>query len=451
MKNIDLTEGKILSKIMIVALPLVVTNLINMLYNITDMYWIAQYGSESVSAIGLAGLYIWLGQSVFLLTKLGTEIKVAQSLGSKKMDMVKSYAINGLVISVVLALTYVVFIFVFKRQLIDLFNIEDSNVISLAVEYLTFVIIGIFFILISQIFSSINNALANSKKVLIFISVGLLFNMILDPILINILDLGVKGAAIATTIAAGVSASLFIIDTYRNTELLKQFKGSICFDKIIEITKLGAIPAIQNITFTCIAMILTGIVAQYGTASLATMRLGNQIESITWMVGIGISTATSVYVGQNYGALKFERLMRGYFYILGIFTIYSVITSFVFILKGGSIFGLFTDDQEMILIGTNFLFIHGLMQVFQMSEQITVGLFNGIGKTNVPAVVSLIGNIARIPLALIFMKMYGVTGVWIAISITMFFKGAMMLCLMFLLTLKDNRFSLKNLRKIKGN
>ena len=196
-------------------------------------------------------------------------------------------------------------------------------------------------------------------------------------------------------------------------------------------------PAIQSGIFASIAMIIAKIIAQWGATPIAVQKVGSQIESISWMTAEGFLTALSAFIGQNYGANKFDRIKEGYkkgMMIVGSIGIFATILLFFF---AEPVFKMFIpNDPEALRLGVNYLRILSLSQFFMTIEVGTQGAFNGIGKTMPPAVVAIIFNGLRIPAALILSKtILGLDGVWWSISISSIFKG-LLLSLWFISTLK---------------
>ncbi|MGL4383237.1 MAG: MATE family efflux transporter, partial [Bacilli bacterium] len=316
-----------------------------------------------------------------------------------------------------------------------------------AMTYLIYVAPGVFFILLTQVYSSIYNGLANTKIVLAFITVGLILNMVLDPLFILTFNQGVQGAAIATSISGAVPCILFTIYTKKYTTLFNDFKSSLSLKHAKTIFKLSFIPAIQNITFTLVMFAITRIITGFGANALAAQRIGNQVESMGWMIGLAISSATSIFVSQNYGAKEYQRVITGYKTIVLLFVFYGIFITYLFVFQAKPIFSLFLNDEQSLQIGVAYLQIVGAFQLLQLFEMITNGFFNGIGKTLIPGIVSFVGNFIRIPLALLLTTYYGLDGVWYALGISMVFKGSMMLLMFILSLIKSDNFNLGMLVK----
>ncbi|HCO18291.1 MAG TPA: hypothetical protein DIT39_01555 [Tissierellales bacterium] len=178
-------------------------------------------------------------------------------------------------------------------------------------------------------------------------------------------------------------------------------------------------------THAAVSIIITRLVAGFGSIPIAVQSIGSQIESISWMTSEGFASAISAFVGQNYGAGKLDRIKEGYrkgIRVLGGFGIFS---SLMLIFAAEPLFSFFTpEDPEAIREGVKYLRIPGLSQFFMSVEIGTAGAFNGLGKTIPPTMVGMTLNVSRIPLAATMSSTaLGLLGIWWAISISSILKG----------------------------
>ncbi len=430
-KNNEITEGSIFTALLKLALPIMGTSFVQMAYNMTDMVWIGRMGSKSVAAVGTAGFFTWFGMALILIPKIGAEIGVSQSVGRNDEKSIKSYVQHTIQMNVIFALIYGIMLILFRKSLIGFFNLGDADVISMAISYLVIISLGMNFYFINPVFTAIFNGYGDSKTPFRINTIGLIINILLDPILIwgigPIPSLGVKGAAIATIFAQFIVTIIFIYKAKKETHLFSEFNLFLMPDKsrIKHIARLGLPVAVQSGLFSIFAMILARIIANWGAVPIAVQKVGSQIEAISWMTAGGFSTALSTFVGQNYGAKKFERIYKGYFTGLTIVCIVGVLASSLLIFAARPIFSIFIQEEEAIKYGTTYLRILGLSQFFMCIEIATGGAFNGLGKTIPPSVVSIIFTGLRVPAALVLSSatLLGLNGVWWSISMSSVLKG----------------------------
>lgn len=447
MEKIDLTYGNILEKLFKLALPIILTGFMETTYNLVDMFWIGKLGTPSVASVGTAGFYIWLSFAFIHLIKTGTSIKVAQKTGENDIESAKSFAQTGIILGIIFGVLYVLFLLIFRSSLIGVFNIKDETVVKGASSYLLFIAPGIFFCFINMQFTGIFNGRGNSSIPFKINVIGLIFNMILDPILIfgfgPIKPLSIVGASLATTSSYFISLLLYIYYIKYKNPPFDSFKilNKLDTKKAKEILHLGAPVCMYNAFFTGISMVLAIIVAKYGPSAIAAQKVGSQIESISWLTALGLSTAICTFTAQNYGAEKFDRIYKGFKTSLKLSFALGLINTVI--LYFGSTYLMqifFGTDTETIAIGASYLKILAISQIFMCVEITITGIFNGLSKTGIPTITSTILNLIRIPLALFLTTYFGVDGIWIAITISSILKGIVILVLFYIYLDKNDNF-----------
>ncbi|WP_313568910.1 MATE family efflux transporter [Acetoanaerobium noterae] len=446
MKTNNLTQGSILSALFKLAIPIMGTSFVQMAYNMTDMIWVGRVGSRAVAAVGTAGFFTWLAMAFILIPKIGAEVGVAQSIGKNDMKEAKVYIKHTLQMIVVIALIYALSLITFRKPLIGFFNLGEPDIIQNAINYLVIISFGLVFYFINPVFTAIFNGYGESRTPFIINSIGLLVNMVLDPLLIlglgPIPRLEVAGAAIATVIAQAVVTIIFVLNARMRPEL---FSGLNLFKApdmahINKIFKLGLPVALQSGLFTVFAMVIARIIAQWGPIPIAVQKVGSQIEAVSWMTAGGFQTAMSTFVGQNYGAKNWARISKGYMVGLAIMTVIGIFTTGLLYFGARPIFSIFIPEAESISYGVVYLKILALSQLFMCIELTTAGAFNGLGNTVPPSIIGIVFNALRIPGALILSATsLGLNGVWWAISISSIFKGVILATWYMMLLKKSNK------------
>lgn len=435
--RIDLTKGGITEKLIKLSLPIMGTSFIQMAYNMTDMMWVGRIGSRAVAAVGTAGFYPWLAMAFVMISKIGGEVKVSQSIGKNNISDTKNYIKSAIEINIILSCLYTLALILFKDNLIGFFRLTDTGVVSMSKNYLVIIAFGMIFYFINPVFTAIFNGLGNSKTPFLINTIGLITNIILDPILIFgigfIPRLGVAGAAIATVSAQMIVSFCFLLMIIKSKEeyfKIKLFRNiNINYYKILY--KLGIPVAFQSGLFTAFSMILGVIVASWGPVGVAAQKVGSQIEAISWMTSEGFAVALSSFVGQNYGAKEYFRVNKGSKIAIIIAALWGVLTTLILVFGGNKIFSLFIAESDAIQKGGMYLKIIGYSQLFSCLEIVIGGAFKGLGRTYIPSIVSITLTGARIPLAYIISKpeFLGLNGVWWSISISSVLKGILMICI----------------------
>lgn len=421
MKKIDLTQGKVIKVLTALALPIMGSSLLQFTYNLIDMLWVGGLGSDAVASIGSSSFFTGLGYSINSLVVIGAGIKVSHAIGEKNNKDVKQYINSGLAINFVISIIYALILIILGKSFISFLNLNNEFVERNSYYYLAMNAPILFFSFFNSLYTRIFSSFGNNGDSLKINAIGMIINIVLDPIFIYIFKLGVVGAAVATLIANIV---MFILYRIKSNGILHYDKSiGIDKEKVMEIMRLGFPMAFQRILFTVVNIILAKIIAIFGTNSIAAQKIGLQIESITYMVIGGLNGAIASFTGQNFGASKFKRIKQGYYTALLLGIIYSMSMSIIFIIFKEPIIRLFIREKSTILIASSYLQAVAFSQSFSTIEMVSNGLFTGLGMPKIPAIISIVFTVLRIPIALVLMKTLGIQGVWWSIAISSILKG----------------------------
>lgn len=445
-KSVDLVSGNIMSTLVKLSLPILGTSFIQMAYNMIDMIWVGRISSNAVAAVGTAGFFTWFGSALVFISKIGAEIGISQSIGKKDIKERNKFIYNSLLIDIIIAIIYTLFLIVFRKQLVGFFKLGNSEINNMAISFLVVVSLGMIFSFLNPLFTGIFNASGSSKIPFIINTIGLIVNIVVDPILIFGLfgfpALGVVGAGVATVGAQAIVTFIFIISFIKNGyNLGLKNKKYIDKETILKICRLGIPTALQNCCFSFFAMIIGRVVASWGPVAIAVQKVGSQIEAISWMTAEGFAAALTAFVGQNYGANRWDRILKGYKVTMILASCIGIFATMLLIFFGKNIFSIFIPEAEAIEAGGTYLRILGFSQLFMCIEITTTGAFNGLGNTVTPSWVSIILTGLRIPIAIFLssIAILGLNGVWWSISVTSIVKGIILLSLFVFMIIIPNR------------
>ena len=430
--RIDLLNGSIIGALFSLSLPIMGTQFIGMAYNLFDTMWVGQLGNQAVTAVGVAGSFMWVGSGVAMIPQIGGQIMTGQSIGEGSIEKARRYAGAAIRLMFIIMSAYALACILFRNQLIHYFRLHDPDTVSFAVSYLSIVSAGNIVMGFNYVMQGLLTAAGDSKTPFKYNAAGAVINILLDPVLIfgpgPFPQLGVIGAAIATVVSQSASALLFALFICRDAYL---FKGFRLFEmsghrEAMRIIKLGAPPAIFNIVYAVISIVISRIIVTFGDAAVAIQRIGGQIESVTWMTSEGFSYAMNSFTAQNYGAENYGRVKKGFYTGTGMMTVFGVLVTLMLVLGAAPLFGIFIHEPDVIAGGANYLRIVGLSQLFMCYEMATTGAFNGIGQTKLPSITGLVLTVARIPMCWLLMPVLGINGVWWAISLSSITKGVLL-------------------------
>lgn len=446
-QNVNLLEGPIFPSLTKLAVPIMATSLVQMAYNLIDMIWIGKIGSGAVAAVGAAGMYMWLSNGLSTLSKMGGQIKVGQALGAGNKKEASEYGVSAIQLALIYGAVLSLVILIMAEPFIRFLKLNGTDTITDGIVYLRIVSIGILFSFINQVLTGIFTAMGNSTISFRTTTVGLVINIVLDPVLIfglfGVPALGVAGAAIATIAAQGIVLVLFLAACKKDQILFHLIK---VFNKpntknMAQITKIGLPVSIQSMLFTGISMVLSRMIAGFGDEAVAVQKVGSQIESISWMAAEGFSAAVNSFAAQNYGAGNLKRVKKGYQISMLAVIVWGLFCTALLVLLPAPVFRIFITEPDVVPMGVSYLRILGYSQLFMCLEIATQGAFGGFGKTIPPFLVGATITAARIPMAsLLAATVLGLNGIWWSISITSFLKG-ILLVTCFLLFLKKQEIA----------
>lgn len=425
-----LLKGKITKALITLALPIMGTAFMQMANQIVDMIWIGRLGSDSVASVGTAGFFVWLSMSIIALVQVGTEVKIAQKLGAGQVSQAKQFAGTALYMAAVFGVAYGLFLILAKQELIGFFRLGAVKVERDAVSYLVIMASGMLFSFLNPVISSMFNGAGLSRLPFKVNGIGILANIILDPVFIFVLGLGVRGAAMATVISQILVTGIFIFMLKRG-RLFKSFAliQPFSVDTFKQIFSLGFPVASQRSLFTVFSILIAKVIASFGPDAIAAQKIGVQIESITYMTAQGFAAALSAFVGQNFGAGQYDRVKKGTLKAGQIMIIYGVGTTALLYFLSEPLIRIFVREATTVAIGAGYLKIIAFSQMFMCIEMTFSGCFNALGKPMYPAVISIIFTGLRIPFAYLLSKpgWLGLEGIWWAITGSSVIKGLIML------------------------
>ena len=431
--TMNLTEGSILKTLARLALPIMASSFLGTAYNITDMAWIGTLGSSAVAGVGAGGMYVWLSQGLVTLARMGGQVNAAQSIGRKRMNDARKYTAAALQLTIILGILYGIVCLSFTEELIVFFHLNNTQSQSSAIIY-TQITCGLILLpFLNLTLTGLFTAQGDSKTPFKANLIGLILNMLLDPALILGIGpfphMGVSGAAIATVTAQLIVFLVLLRGVFKGNPQESILRDIHLFSKVPvsyyrTICKIGIPASVQGLIYTSISMVLTRMVAAFGSGAVATQRVGGQIESLSWNTADGFAAALNAFTAQNLGAGKHQRIRRGYSLSLRILLIWGALVTAAFIGFPGPIAHIFFHEKEVIRIAVEYLIIIGIGEAFMSVELMTVGALSGLGLTKLCSILTILLTASRIPLAVLFTHAgMGLSGIWWALTLSSIVKG----------------------------
>ena len=421
MKN--LTEGHSGSLIFKFAMPMLIGNVFQQLYNIVDSIVVGRYvGKEALAAVGASFPLIFMLISFVVGVAMGTTIIISQYFGASDMKMVKRSIDTMYIFLFVASIVVTILGISLSGPIFRLINLPE-DVMPQAIEYFNVYLFGMIFFFGFNGISSVLRGLGDSKTPLYFLIISTVMNVALDLLFVAVFKWGVAGAAWATVISQAGAFVTAIVYLNRTHEVVKLNSLKMVFDKaIFKKSLIIGLPTGLQQTFVSLGMLaITRIVNGFGTDVLAAYSAAGRLDSIAGMPAMNFGAALSTFVGQNLGANKPERVKQGLKATFMMSGALALFTSLFVIIFRNQLIHLFTDDATVITIGAQYLVIVSTFYIFFSTMFVIGGVMRGAGDTIIPMFISLFALWAvRIPAAWILSRYFGVNGIWWSIPVAWF-------------------------------
>ncbi|MDD7151870.1 MAG: MATE family efflux transporter [Faecalibacterium prausnitzii] len=348
-----MTEGSIAKSLLLFAVPLILGNLLQQLYNTADSIIVGNFvGANALAAVGSSGSPIYLLIGFSQGVAVGAGVVVAQYLGAKDRVDTQLAVHTALAISVVMGLILTIGGVACGRVLLEWMN-TPAEVLEDAVTYIRIYFGGVLFSVVYNMIAGILNAAGNSRRSLVYLAYASLTNILLDLVFIVGLKMGVAGAAIATDISQLVSCLLslrFLLrveDDYRVRLRDIRLHGRMA----LRIIRVGLPTGIQNMVISFSNVLVQASVNSYGAAAMAGFAAYMKVDGFNILPVSSISMAATTFVGQNYGAGRLDRVRKSVWVTVALGVCYTLTTGALLLLGQDPIMRLFTTDEAVIAFG----------------------------------------------------------------------------------------------------
>ena len=419
--NTDLTEGKVWKVIVRFALPLLVGNLLQQFYNITDSIIVGQFlGKEALAAVSASFFIYYFIISLVIGVGSGTTVVISQLFGAKQYQKVQlafsSFFIFMLVGGIILSIAGIIF----AEPVFRLTNTPEE-VIPQAVAYFRIYIGGTFLFVTFNSIISILRGVGESVRPMLFILITTVLNIAFDLLFILVFKWGIEGAARATVVSQGIGMCIALAYVNNTHPLLAIKKQDMLFDwKLFkEGLKIGLPTSVQQCAIALGLIALLGIVNSFGTNTLTAYGAAGKIDTIITQAILTLSGALAAFCGQNIGAGRLDRVKKGVQFTMYTNIALGLLTFAAVYLFGNEMMRIFTKDIDVVAIGKEYLLIIGGFFIVHGALNVYNGALRGAGDTLFPMITSLVCLwLIRIPLAYYLSSWLGRNGIWWAIGIS---------------------------------
>lgn len=391
--EIDMCNGPLFKKILIFSLPLMLTGILQLLYNAADIIVVGRYaGSVSLAAVGSTSSLINLIVNVFVGLSIGTSVVVSQNYGAERNKDVSETVHTSIAISIISGVAVGIFGVIMAKPLLSLMGTPD-DVLNLAALYMRIYFAGMPATMVYNFGSAILRAVGDTRRPLYFLSIAGVVNVVLNLFFVIVFNMGVAGVALATVIAQCISVALVIGCLLKAEGSIKLIPKNIKIhkDKLIQIAKIGLPAGIQGSIFAISNVLIQSAVNSFGSIVMAGNAAAANIEGFVYTSMNAIYQTSLTFTGQNMGAKKYRRVNK----------VFLICTAFV-VVVGGALGGLayfgskgllsiYSVDPKVIEMGMlrmsiicTTYFLCGFMDVL-------VGSLRGMGKSILPMLVTILG------------------------------------------------------------
>lgn len=391
--EINMCEGPILGKVLIFSIPLMLSGILQLLFNAADVIVVGRFaGSQSLAAVGSTSALINLLINVFMGFSVGVNVLVARYYGGRKEWDVSETVHTAVTLSLVCGLILVAVGLALTRPLLELMGTPD-DVIDKAVLYMQIYFIGMPANMLYNFGSAILRAVGDTKRPLYYLSAAGVVNVILNLISVIIFHMDVAGVALATIISQAISAVCVLRCLMRHESCLKIRLGELKIhkEKLMGIVKVGLPAGMQGAIFSISNVLIQSSVNSFGSIAMAGNTAAQNIEGFIYNAMVAVYQANLSFTSQNYGAGKFSRINRIMFICIGVVSVVGFSIGVLAYGAGTSLLSIYSSDPEVIAYGMTRLQIIGLTYFTCGIMDTMVGSIRGIGYSVLPMLVSLTG------------------------------------------------------------
>ncbi len=419
----NLTKGSITINILLFALPLMLGNLLQQMYNIADTWVVGRFlGSKALAAVGSSYALMIFLTSIILGLCMGCSAGISMDYGSKEYSKMRQNIFMSFILIGIISVALNILVYVFMDFILWFLQIP-IEIQPLIKDYLNIIFIGIIATFLYNYFANILRAIGNSITPLVFLSLSAILNVILDLVCVLILHWGVKGAAIATVFSQFISGIGITAYTIIKFPQLRPNKNDMHWNKhnLHTIFNLSVLTSLQQSIMNFGILMVQGLVNSFGTVIMAAFASAVKIDSFAYMPVQDFGNAFSTYVAQNYGAGKRERIEKGIKSAIITVSIFCLIISSLVFIFAKPLMEIFIEPTEIEIIkaGIKYLRIEGACYIGIGILFLLYGFYRAINKPSMSLILTIASLGTRVALAYLLssISFIGVTGIWLSVPI----------------------------------
>ena len=422
--ELDMCNGALTPKILIFAIPLILSGILQLLFNAADMIVIGNYAdSNALAAIGATSALVNFFVNISIGISIGSNVVVARYFGAKKEKEIHDAVHTSVTIGLILGIVTAVIAILAARPILTLMGTpEEGNVLSMSTLYIQIYFAGLPVVMLYNFGSAILRAIGDTKRPLIYLTISGVINVLLNLYFVIVLQMSVGGVALATIISQAFSALLVSRCLMKRTGsyrlIIQAFKINPHILK--KILQIGLPAGLQGMIFSLSNLVIQSSVNFFGPIAIAGNTACGNIEGFVYSSMNAIYQTALSFTSQNYGGGTYERIKKILFSCLVIVAIVGLTIGNGIYFFGAKLLGLYNSDPEVIAYGLERMriictiyFTCGIMEVF-------VGVIRGMGYGFMPMIVSLIGacGLRIVWIYTVFQKYHTLTVLYLSYPVT---------------------------------
>ena len=391
--RMDMTEGPLTTKIIKFTIPVMLTGILQLLFNTADVIVVGRFtGKTALAAVGSTGSLINLLVSLFMGLSIGTNVLVARYQGAKDDKAVSETVHTSIALGIVGGLILLIIGVVATRPLLEMMATPE-DVIDQSTLYMRILFFGMPLNLILNFGAAILRAIGDTKRPLYYLTIAGVINLFLNIFLVTVFSLGVAGVAIATVISEGVSCVLILLCLKHETGAIRLYFNRIKINpsKCVDIMKIGLPAGLQGCIFSISNVLIQSSVNSFGSTVMAGNTAASNIEGFVYVSMNSLHQTCISFTSQNFGAGKFKRIKMVLINCLVIVAITGLVLGNSAYFFGKFLLSAYNNEAEVISYGLIRLSIISTMYFLCGLMDVMVGAMRGIGYSILPMIVSLVG------------------------------------------------------------
>lgn len=391
--EIDMLNGSLWDKILIYAIPLAVTGILQQLFNAADLAVVGRFrGPEAMAAVGSNAPVIGLLINMFIGISLGTNVVLANAIGAKDKLRIKHCVHSSILLSVIGGIFVMIIGEAATNTIIHLMGVPEECA-KLAALYLRIYLMGMPVILLYNFEASIYRAIGDTKTPFWALVISGVVNVVLNILLVCGANMSVDGVAIATVVS-NVISSLYLLHGLVQTDSsvhvdFEQLK--INKPVLIRILRIGIPAGIQGMVFSISNLIIQSSINSLGSKIMAASAAAMNLEIFSYFIVSSFGSTCTTFVGQNNGAKKYDRCKRSLLICLGLDYLFTIICGIILLTYYKQLLGIFCQDPEVIELGYIRIYWFFIAFFFSVLQECFAGYLRGFGISTAPAIISLVG------------------------------------------------------------